>query len=825
VATVELSEHSRQAVAADVRGLPAQLSSFVGRERELTELDALLAEFRLVTLTGAGGSGKTRLALEAAERVSGRIGQPATFVDFAPITDPALAVSTIAAALGVRERLTSPLLATLLESLRPRQLLLLLDNLEHLLPAAAGPVSELLAACPRLRILSTSRIPLRIRGEREYPVDPLGLPVPADLTSPDRLAGTEAVELFVQRAQASDPHFALTSANAHAVAAICRRLDGLPLAIELAAGQSKVLAPDALLHRLERRLPLLTSGAADAPARQRTLRDAIAWSYDLLALADQLVFAQLSVFVGGFSLTATDAVVMDPRRRSSVATLNVLGRLVDHSLVRVAPDVGGEPRFRILETIREFALEHLQKSERDALRARHGEHFTLLAEEAEPHLFGPEGAPWLARLMQDLDNLRAALEAADDLGDAERLCRLVVALMRFLWESGHHQELGRWLHAAETVASDVDRPLQGRVLHYVAQYELAHSGDRDRSKRLLTESLAIYQSLGDRTQMARALAMLADVHSDLGELGPARNSRTRALALVRELADPADSALLLAALGWSFQSVALVREAIDLGRKSGDSPAIATGLGYLAIRALIDGDAATAIRHLSECARTWRELDSTLPFMWTTARLGTAPLRAGEIEAARNLLVDALAKADEVGTVWSSLSALEGAADWLGVVGRPEPATVCWAAVDAIQSATLDRTDAHVMGLFIRSRERDRSALSDTEYESARSRGAALTLDEAVDYAIQMLDQSDLAAPRTPATGSAAHGRHDLTPREREVLQLLAIGRSDGEIAAALYISKKTAAVHVANIKGKLGADSRVEIVTTAMRRGLVPAP
>ena len=310
----------------------------------------LLAESRLVTLTGAGGSGKTRLGLEAAERARQGLGQPTYFVDLAPITDPGLVASTVAAALGVRERPRSPLLDTLLEAIGTRRLLVLLDNVEQVLPAAATLIARLLASCPNLRILCTSRAPLRVRGEHEYAVDPLDLPDGADFASADKLGRTEAVALFVERARGADPHFSLTVDNAAEVAEICRRLDGLPLAIELAAGRSKVLAPDALLRRLEHRLPLLTSGPADAPARQRTLRDAIAWSYDLLDATAQLVLARLSIFVGGFSLDAAEAVVPDPTDEVAVELFEALGRLVDRSLVRVEPRAAEEPRFRLLET-------------------------------------------------------------------------------------------------------------------------------------------------------------------------------------------------------------------------------------------------------------------------------------------------------------------------------------------------------------------------------------------------------------------------------------------------------------------------------------------
>jgi DNA-binding CsgD family transcriptional regulator len=534
------------------------------------------------------------------------------------------------------------------------------------------------------------------------------------------------------------------------------------------------------------------------------------------------VFARLSVFVGGFSLGAADAVVPDPVDPTPVETLEALGRLVDRSLVRVEPRGEGEGRFDLLETIREFALEQRAEIQRERLRGRHADYFALLAEEAEPRLFGAEGASWRGRLTEDLDNLRAALEGAEASGDAERLCRLVVALMWFLWETGHHEELGRWLRTAQTVVTSVEPRTQARVFRYLAQYELAHSGSRVRGKALLTKALAMYESLGDGVEMARALTMLADVDSDLGDLDAAKNSRDRALSVAREMADPAWLASLLAALAWSYRSASLANEAVSLGRATRDPHALANGLGFLAITALIEGDATAAATGLSECARIWEEVGSMLSLVWTTARLGTARLRTGDIDGGRTLLADALGQVDEVGMVWVSLSALEGAADWLGTVGRHEAATVCWAAVDATQAATLDRTDAHNLGFFLPSRSADLAVLSQVEYEVARSHGAEMSLDEAVDFAIRMLDETVLDGSDRRARGPRRRDRHDLTPREREVLELLAAGRSDGEIARALFISKKTAAVHVGNIKGKLGASSRVEIARIALRSGLV---
>ena len=385
------------------------MSSFVGRERELPELEGLLTRERLVTLTGPGGSGKTRLALELARVVAERLDHAASFVDLAPITDASLVASTIAATLEVRADLGRPLMETLVHQLAETPRVLLLDNLEQLLPAGATVVADLLARCPDLRILATSRAPLHLRGEHEYRVDPLALPTPADLALVERVARNEAVALFVERAQAVERRFTLTEENAGSVAEICRRLDGLPLAIELAAARSKLLAPDAILTRLVHRLALLTSGAVDAPVRQRTLRDTLAWSYQLLGPADQRLFARLSVFVGGFGLAAAEALLPEPTDASSLDLVEALGRLVDCNLLRVTPDEGAEPRFTMLETIREFATDQLPDAEVGVLRQRHAAYYMALAEAAKGNYGGPESPLSLHRATDDLDNLRAAL--------------------------------------------------------------------------------------------------------------------------------------------------------------------------------------------------------------------------------------------------------------------------------------------------------------------------------------------------------------------------------------------------------------------------------
>jgi predicted ATPase len=403
----------------------------VGRAVEVATICGLLrrAEVRLVTLTGPGGVGKTHLALQVAETLGDGYPDGVVFVDLAPLRDPGLVASTIARALGVKEAGGQPLLETRITQLRTRRVLLLLDTCEHLL-AAAPQVGELLAACCGLTVLATSRAALHLRGEREVAVPPLALPDLAQEADPAALARVAAVALFVERAQAVQPAFQLTAANAPAVAEICRRLDGLPLAIERAAAYSKVLAPPALLAHVERRRLLLT-GTRDAPARQQTLRETIAWSYGLLEAAEQDLFGRLAVFVGGCTLEAVEAVCaadgalpIDAQRE--------LAELVDKSLLRVVEGTDAEPRFSMLDTTREYALEQLVASGwAETLRRQHAAYFLALAEAVEPQLRGPQDLRRLARLEEEHDNLRAALKWFCDQDETEKAARLAVVLRWF----------------------------------------------------------------------------------------------------------------------------------------------------------------------------------------------------------------------------------------------------------------------------------------------------------------------------------------------------------------------------------------------------------
>jgi len=438
--------------------LPPQLTGLVGRERDVAVVAALLRrdDGRLLTLTGPPGVGKTRLSLAAAERLLDLFADGVFFVALAPVTDPDQVAPVIAGALGLREEGGRSVGESLRAHLRARHMLLVLDNFEHVATAAVLVV-DLLTACPRLTVLVTSRAPLHVRGEQTFAVSPLALP---DATHPppaDALTQYSAIELFLQRARAHAPDFELTVANAPAVAAICRHLDGLPLAIELAASRIALLPPQALLARLERRLSLLIAGAHDLPRRQRTLRAAIAWSYDLLAADERALFARLGIFVGGCTLEAAEAVcraacgAAGDRRDTE---LDGLASLMDKSLLRMAAAGQGEPRFGMLETIREYALERLAaRGDEEESRRRHAGYYLALAEAAEPELTGPTQGMWLERLEHEGDNLRAALRWTRESGEIETGLRLAGALWRFWYTRGYQREGRGWLEGLLALAA------------------------------------------------------------------------------------------------------------------------------------------------------------------------------------------------------------------------------------------------------------------------------------------------------------------------------------------------------------------------------------
>jgi predicted ATPase/DNA-binding XRE family transcriptional regulator len=607
-------------------GPPHPPTPIVGRLKETAAATALLLdpEVRLLTLTGPGGVGKTRLALEAAAKAGSAIRDGVVFVDLAPLRDPELVLTAIAQAFGlIPNQELSPRQALLI-ALSDKQVLLVLDNFEHLAPAA-NDVANLLARCPALTVLATSRMPLNIRAEHEYPVAPLALP-DERTTTLDALARTPAVELFVRRAEAANREFALSSQNAADVAEIAMRLDGLPLAIELAATRVKVLPPAALLARLECRLPLLTGGAQDLPARQQTMRATIDWSHDLLTAGEQILFRRLAVFVGGFTLEAAEAVGgeggatslrvrhVSERAKDDGATLDLLGGLVDKSLLRVYEPSSDERRFGMLETIREYGRERLAAAgEEEAVRDRHLAWYVDLAERAEPELTRADQERWIRRLDTEHDNLRAALGWALERQHGDPAQRLAGALHRFWILRGHFDEGRRWLEKALLLEAGVPPTTKARALLGMAH--IAYQQGDDGARSVFEEALALFRAAEDNGGAANALAALSMKVADEGDYAGASALEDEALAIFRVRGDQASVARLLVNrgldaydLGDYERAAAVLEESLALGLSVGSWHSVGYALNNLALVAQEQRDYDRAVALQAEALDLWRGL-------------------------------------------------------------------------------------------------------------------------------------------------------------------------------------------------------------------------
>ena len=627
------SEKPVKQVETRPANLPRQRTGFVGREKEVAAAKELLLrqDVRLVTVTGPGGIGKTRLAVEVASGLGEHFPGGIHFVPLSPLSDPGLIASAIVQTLGIREAGGQSPLELLKENLQDAlraPMLLLLDNFEHLMQAAPT-VAELLAMGPNLKILVTSRAALHVYGEHEFPVPPLALPDSRSTPSVEVLSQYPAVALFVQRAVAAKPDFELNRENAAAVTEICARLDGLPLAIELAAARVKVLSPSSMLTRLASRLQLLTGGARDLPQRQQTLRAAMDWSYDLLSPAEQKLFRRLSVFVGGCNLEGVEA-VCDTKGDLDLDLLDGMASMVDKSLVQQVEHAKGESRFVMLETIREYALEKLEASGEQALTKRaHAAYCLVLAEEAATEQSGPQGAEWLERFALEHDNFRAALEWLTETGDAEWGLRLGAALFRF-WEMREYlaegrDRLGKLLKLAGAAA-----PTKARARALFAAGVLAgEQGDYASADALIRESLDIARQLGDKQGVAVSLNALAVNARDRGELRLralcskkawccGENWATRRLSLVLSVTWRMSSScrVTMPARARSTRSVSPSSKGL------GDRTGVAWSMNYQGDVARDQGDSAAARTLYEQGLAIFRELGDRWGIAGTLADLG-----------------------------------------------------------------------------------------------------------------------------------------------------------------------------------------------------------
>ncbi|MDQ3991564.1 MAG: tetratricopeptide repeat protein [Actinomycetota bacterium] len=688
-----------RAIDARPNNLPPQLTSFIGRRDEVARVVEMLEQTRLVTLTGPGGTGKTRLAIQAAAHALGRFDDGVSFVDLSPITEADLVPDAIAETLGVRQAPDAALADTLAAHLRDLELLLVLDNFEQVVDA--GPtVERLLREAPRLRILVTSRVVLRLYGEHELPVHPLGLPDRDHLPAAAQLSQYEAVALFIARARAASPSFRVTDDNAPAVAEITARLDGLPLAIELAASRVKVLPPHAILDRLERRLPVLATTARNLPERQRTLRGAIAWSHDLLDASERRLFARLAVFAGGATLEAVEE-VCNPGAELGEDTLDALVALVDKSLVRQT-ESDDEPRFGMLETIREFAAERLAESEEDTqIRRRHADHLTELAERATPHLRGPDQAEWTRRVERELDNVRAALLWALEEGEVASGLRLAAALREFWRLSGHFGEGRRWL----------DRLL-------AAPGGEARTGER-----------------------ARALVAGADLSGWLGDLEGYMPLAAEALEIFRELHDPAGTADALEEVGAAAMVVGDLEaarpawaEARDLQLQLGNMHKAAESLMGLGMVDLAARDHDRARTSLEEAVRRFEELGDGFFAAFARRFLGIAERQGGDHGAARERYRTSLATFRELDSKVEMAMVLDSFADLALAEDDPERAMRLAGAADILREHSENVAPFDVW--LEEPLQRARGLLDPETADRRYAEGRAMRVDEAARYAL-----------------------------------------------------------------------------------------
>jgi len=865
---------------ASKHNLPVQPTPLIGREQHVEAARRLLQrpDVRLLTFTGPAGVGKTRLALQVALELLEDFADGVFFVPLAPLRDPDHVVSTIAHTLALQESHDLPFFNVLKAYLQDKHVLLLLDNFEQVLPAGQLLV-DLLSTCPDLKLVVTSREVLHLRAEHRFPVPPLALPNLLHLPDLETLAQSAAIALFTQRAQASKPDFALTKTNARAVAEMCARLDGLPLAIELAAARITLLSPQALLARLAHCLQVLTQGPSDLPERQQTLRGTIQWDYDLLRPEEQRLFRRLSVFAGGCTLEAVEAVcaTLDS---SAEPVLQGVASLIDKSLLQLQEQVGEEPRLFILEMLREYGWECLVANEEiEATQHAHAAYYLRLAEEAEPELGGPQQMMWLERLEQEYDNLRAALQWSLDQAEhgREMALRLGGALRRFWFVRGHLSEGRTFLERALLGSEGVTASVRAKAL--IAATRVAYGqGDYARAEVLCEQSLALCRKLGDTGGIAYALYLLGRIATHRGSLATARSLIEESLELYREVDDKENVAydlyelavvvdiqgeyarawalceeslamqralgntwgiitshllsaqVLLKSQGDPARIRSLLEEGMALTREVGDKHLVAWWRALSGQLSLSQGDAGTARLMFEESLTLYREMGQRQDIAELFSFLARVAVVQGDHATARTLYEQSLKVVREIGHhVWVA-PCLEGLAIVVAAQesGGASLTGTLWAVRLWGAAQTLRKTiGAHMPPVDRADYERAVAAarvrLGQEAFAAAWAGGRTMTPEQALAEQGQAttlppIPQASSTAPANPKPTSLSV----LTAREMEVLRLLATGLTSAQIAERLVISLLTVNTHVRSIYSKLGVTSRSAATRYAVEHQLV---